>query len=277
MTLSKIPLAGVIGAPIAHSKSPKLHAHWLYKTDLPGHYVPLHIEPNDLEQTLKTLPKLGFVGLNVTVPHKEEVMRYVDVVTDRATLIGAANTLIFRPDGKIKADNTDGFGFIKNLTTGAPDWNPDAGPALVLGSGGAARAVIAALLEAGVREILLTNRTRARAENLKDIFGPKVKIIDWIDAGNAIDDAALLINTTSLGMQGKPELRVPLDGLKRDTVVTDLVYAPLKTGLLSVAEEMGCLTVDGLGMLIHQAAPGFQHWFGVHPPIDDATRAVLLK
>ena len=277
MTLSKIPLAGVIGAPIAHSKSPKLHAHWLYKTDLPGHYVPLHIEPSDLEQTLKTLPKLGFVGLNVTVPHKEEVMRYVDVVTDRATLIGAANTLIFRPDGKIKADNTDGFGFIRNLTTGAPNWNPDAGPALVLGSGGAARAVIAALLEAGVREILLTNRTRARAENLKDIFGPKVKIIDWIDAGNAIDDAALLVNTTSLGMQGKPELRVPLDGLKRDTVVTDLVYAPLKTGLLSVAEEMGCLTVDGLGMLIHQAAPGFQHWFGARPPIDDATRAVLLK
>ena len=277
MTLSKIPLAGVIGAPIAHSKSPKLHAHWLYKTDLPGHYVPLHIEPSDLEQTLKTLPKLGFVGLNVTVPHKEEVMRYVDVVTDRATLIGAANTLIFKADGKIKADNTDGFGFIRNLTTGAPDWNPDAGPALVLGSGGAARAVIAALLEAGVREILLTNRTRARAENLKDIFGPKVKIIDWIDAGNAIDDAALLVNTTSLGMQGKPELRVPLDGLKRDTVVTDLVYAPLKTGLLSVAEEMGCLTVDGLGMLIHQAAPGFQNWFGAHPPIDDATRAVLLK
>ena len=276
MTLSKIPLAGVIGAPIAHSKSPKLHAYWLYKTDLPGHYVPLHIEPKDLEQTLKILPKLGFVGLNVTVPHKEEVMRYVDVVTDRATLIGAANTLIFRPDGKIKADNTDGFGFIRNLTTGAPDWNPDAGPALVLGSGGAARAVIAALLEAGVREILLTNRTRARAENLKDIFGPKVKIIDWIDAGNAIDDAALLVNTTSLGMQGKPELRVPLDGLKRDTVVTDLVYAPLKTGLLSVAEEMGCLTVDGLGMLIHQAAPGFQHWFGAYPPIDDATRAVLL-
>ena len=277
MTLSKIPLAGVIGAPIAHSKSPKLHAHWLYKTDLPGHYVPLHIEPNDLKQTLKILPKLGFVGLNVTVPHKEEVMRYVDVVTDRATLIGAANTLIFRPDGKIKADNTDGFGFIRNLTTGAPGWDPDAGAALVLGSGGAARAVIAALLEAGVTEILLTNRTRARAENLKDIFGPKVKIIDWIDAGNAIDDAALLVNTTSLGMQGKPELRVPLDGLKRDTVVTDLVYAPLKTGLLSVAEEMGCLTVDGLGMLIHQAAPGFQHWFGARPSIDDATRAVLLK
>ena len=277
MTMPKIPLAGVIGAPIAHSKSPKLHAHWLYKTDLPGHYVPLHIEPNDLEQTLKTLFKLGFVGLNVTVPHKEEVMRHVDVVTDRATLIGAANTLIFRPDGKIKADNTDGFGFIRNLTTGAPDWNPDAGPASVLGSGGAARAVIAALLEAGVREILLTNRTRARAENLKDIFGPKVKIIDWIDAGNAIDDAALLVNTTSLGMQGKPELRVPLDGLKRDTVVTDLVYAPLKTGLLSVAEEMGCWTVDGLGMLIHQAAPGFQHWFGAYPPIDDATRAILIK
>lgn len=277
MTLPKIPLAGVIGAPIAHSKSPKLHAHWLGKTDVPGHYIPLHIEPSDLKQTLKTLPKLGFVGLNVTVPHKEEVMRYVDIITDRATLIGAANTLIFRPDGKIKADNTDGFGFIRNLTTGAPGWDPDAGAALVLGSGGAARAVIAALLEAGVTEILLTNRTRARAENLKDIFGPKVKIIDWIDAGNAIDDAALLVNTTSLGMQGKPELRVPLDGLRCDTVVTDLVYAPLKTGLLSVAEKIGCRTVDGLGMLIHQAAPGFQHWFGARPSIDDATRAVLLK
>lgn len=277
MTLSKIPLAGVIGAPIAHSKSPKLHRHWLDKAGVPGHYIPLHIEPRNLEKTLKILPSMGFVGLNVTVPHKEEVMRHVDIITDRATLIGAANTLIFRSDGKIKADNTDGFGFIKNLTTGAPDWTPQAGSALVLGAGGAARAVIAALLEAQVPEIFLTNRTRARAENLKDIFGPKVKIIDWIDAGNAIDDTALLVNTTSLGMQGKPELRVPLDGLRRDTIVTDLVYAPLKTGLLAVAEDMGCCTVDGLGMLIHQAAPGFQHWFGTRPTIDDATRSVLLR
>lgn len=276
MTLLKIPLAGVIGAPVAHSKSPKLHRHWLDKTGAPGHYIPLHIEPSALKKTLEELPKLGFVGLNVTVPHKEQVMRHVDIITDRATLIGAANTLIFMPDGKIKADNTDGFGFIKNLTTGAPDWQPEAGPALVLGAGGAARAVIAALLEAGVPEVFLTNRTRERAENLKDIFGPNVKIIDWRDAANAIDDVGLLVNTTSLGMLGKPELRVPLDGLKSDTVVTDLVYAPLQTGLLTVAADMGCRTVDGLGMLIHQAAPGFQHWFGVRPTVDSTTRSVLI-
>jgi shikimate dehydrogenase len=277
MTLKKIPLAGVIGAPIAHTKSPNLHDHWLRQTGVPGHYIPLHIEPGDLKQTLKMLPKMGFVGLNVTVPHKETVMRLVDIVTDRATLIGAANTLIFKSDGKIQADNTDGFGFIENLTGGAPDWNPTAGPALVLGAGGAARAVIAALLEYNTPEIFLTNRTRDRAENLKDIFGPKVKIIDWVDAANAIEDAALVVNATSLGMQGKPELRVPLDGLRPDTVVTDLVYAPLKTTLLETAQDIGCRTVDGLGMLIHQAAPGFRHWFGADPVIDDKTRAILTK
>jgi len=277
MTLQKIPLAGVIGAPIAHTKSPMLHNHWLRQTGVPGHYIPLHIEPSDLKQTLKMLPKMGFIGLNVTVPHKETVMRLVDIVTDRATLIGAANTLIFKRDGKIQADNTDGYGFIENLTSGAPDWNASAGPALVLGAGGAARAVIAALLEYNIPEIFLTNRTRDRAENLKDIFGPKVKIIDWVDAANAIEDAALVVNATSLGMEGKPELRVPLDGLRLETVVTDLVYAPLKTTLLETAQDIGCRTVDGLGMLIHQAAPGFKHWFGVDPVIDEKTRAILIK
>ena len=277
MTLQKIPLAGVIGAPIAHTKSPMLHNHWLRQTGVPGHYIPLHIEPSDLKQTLKMLPKMGFVGLNVTVPHKETVMRLVDIVTDRATLIGAANTLIFKRDGKIQADNTDGYGFIENLTSGAPDWNATAGPALVLGAGGAARAVIAALLEYNTPEIFLTNRTRDRAENLKDIFGPKVKIIDWVDAANAIEDAALVVNATSLGMEGKPELRVPLDGLRLETVVTDLVYAPLKTTLLKTAQDIGCRTVDGLGMLIHQAAPGFKHWFGADPVIDEKTRAILIK
>ena len=155
--------------------------------------------------------------------------------------------------------------------------NATAGPALVLGAGGAARAVIAALLEYNTPEIFLTNRTRDRAENLKDIFGPKVKIIDWVDAANAIEDAALVVNATSLGMQGKPELRVPLDGLRPDTVVTDLVYAPLKTTLLKTAQDIGCRTVDGLGMLIYQAAPGFKHWFGADPVIDEKTRAILMK
>ena len=276
MTAKKIPLAGVIGAPIAHSKSPRLHAHWLEQAGLLGHYVPLHIEPKDLSKSLNILPSLGFVGVNVTVPHKVEVMQMVDVITDRATLMGAANTLVFRTDGRVQADNTDGYGFIENLKTGAPNWDPKAGPAMVIGAGGAARGVIAALLECNVPEIYLTNRTRERAEILRDLFGPKILIVEWVEAANAIEDSVLLVNSTSLGMRGKPELRVPLDGLQTDTVVTDLVYSPVETALLRTARYAGCCTVDGLGMLIHQAAPGFEHWFGGKPVINTRTRDVLL-
>ena len=222
------------------------------------------------------MPRMGFVGLNVTIPHKETVLGLADLVTDRATLIGAANTLIFRPDGKIHADNTDGYGFMENLRSGAPDWDPKAGPAVVLGAGGASRAVVSALAEAGVNDILLTNRTRVRAEKLKEDFGQRVQVIDWAQAGNIVEDAGLVVNTTSLGMVGKPELRVPLDGLRPGTVVTDLVYAPLKTRLLKEAEAAGCTTVDGLGMLLHQAVPGFERWFGPRPQVDDDTRAAIL-
>jgi len=276
MTDTRIPLAGVIGSPIAHSKSPRLHRHWLKTYGINGHYIPMEVHAEDLEQVLRTLPKMGFVGVNVTIPHKEKVLTLADQVTDRATLIGAANTLIFRPDGKIHADNTDGYGFIENLRRGAPNWDPAAGPAAVLGAGGAARAVIAALLDAGVPEILLTNRTRVRAEKLKEDFGQRLRVVDWVQAGNIIDDAALVVNTTSLGMVGKPELRVPLDGIRRDSVVTDLVYNPLETRLLQVAEEAGATAVDGLGMLIYQAVPGFERWFGVRPEVDDDTRAAVL-
>ena len=167
MSQNKIPLAGVIGSPIAHSKSPQLHAHWLKRHDLQGFYIPMDVTGDNLADVLKTLPKLGFVGVNITVPHKEAALKLADLVTDRATLIGAANTLIFRKDGKIHADNTDGYGFIQNLQQNAPNWNPAAGPAAVLGAGGAARAVIASLLGAGVPEILISNRTRVRAEALK--------------------------------------------------------------------------------------------------------------
>ncbi|MHA6264275.1 shikimate dehydrogenase [Arenibacterium sp. CAU 1754] len=276
MTNMRIPLAGVIGSPVAHSKSPQLHRHWLASFGLRGFYIPMDVAHQDLEQVIRTLPKMGFVGVNVTVPHKEAVMSIADNITDRATLIGAANTLIFRKDGKIHADNTDGYGFIENLRTGAPNWDPKSGPALVLGAGGAARAVVASLLDAGVPEIMLTNRTRVRAEKLKDDLGRRVRVIDWVQAGNAIEDAVLVVNTTSLGMTGKPELRVPLDGLTSRMTVTDLVYSPLKTGLLSAAEEAGCTTVDGLGMLLHQAVPAFERWFGIRPTVDDATRAAVL-
>tara|TARA_R110002074_G_scaffold254779_4_gene427179 strand:+ start:2404 stop:3240 length:837 start_codon:yes stop_codon:yes gene_type:complete len=275
--LPRIPLAGVIGSPIAHSKSPQLHRHWLKTYGIQGHYIPMDVAMDNLEQVLKTLPKMGFVGVNLTLPHKEKVMEIADLITDRATLIGAANTLIFRKDGKIHADNTDGYGFIENLKAGAPQWNPRSGPAAVFGAGGAARAVIASLLDAGVPEILLSNRTRVRADKLQKDFGSRVQVYDWVQAGNMIDDVALLVNTTSLGMIGKGELRVPLDGLRPNTVVTDLVYAPLKTKMLATAEEYGCVTVDGLGMLLHQAVPAFERWFGRRPEVDSATRAAALR
>ncbi|EAU48219.1 shikimate dehydrogenase [Salipiger bermudensis] len=276
MTDTRIPLAGVIGHPVAHSRSPLLHGHWLKTYGLQGHYIPMDIAPDKLETAFRTLPDLGFVGVNVTIPHKEKVMEIADLVSDRATLIGAANTIIFRKDGKIHADNTDGYGFIENLRQGAPGWDPQAGPAMVLGAGGAARAVIASLLEVGVPEIRISNRTRNRAEQLREEFGARIRVVEWVQAGNAMDDAALVVNSTSLGMVGKQELRVPLDGLQPGTVVTDLVYTPLETRLLRVAREQGCTCVDGLGMLIHQAVPGFERWFGKRPEVDDATRAAIL-
>lgn len=276
MTENRIPLAGVIGHPIAHSRSPALHGYWLNTYGLPGHYVPMDVAPADLETVLRSLPKAGFVGANVTVPHKEAALRLADHVSDRASVIGAANTLVFRADGSIHADNTDGYGFMQNLRAGAPDWVPQDGPAVVFGAGGAARAVLQALAEAGVPEILLTNRTRSRADHLKEEFGQRITVVDWVQAGNVIENAELVVNTTSLGMQGQPELRIPLDGLQPGTVVTDLVYTPLKTRLLEQAEAAGCTVVDGLGMLLHQAVPGFERWFGLRPEVTEETRAAVL-
>ena len=276
MTEARIPLAGVIGSPVAHSRSPQLHGHWLRTYGIRGHYIPMDVQHDDLENVIRTLPKMGFVGVNVTVPHKEAVMSLAHKITDRATLIGATNTLIFRDDGTVHADNTDGYGFIENLRSGAPDWDARSGTAVVLGAGGAARAVIASLADAGVPEIILTNRTRVRAERLKDDFGQRVRVVDWVQAGNVLEDAATVVNTTSLGMTGQPELRVPLDGLRSGQVVTDLVYNPLKTRFLQEAEAAGCTTVDGLGMLLHQAVPGFERWFGMRPGVDAETRAAAL-
>lgn len=275
--IDKIPLAGVIGSPVAHSKSPQIHRHWLRTMGLSGFYIPMDVATADLKEVLHTLPKAGFVGVNVTIPHKEAVMEIADLVTDRATLIGAANTIIFRADGKIHADNTDGYGFIENVKAGAPDWKADQGPAAVLGAGGAARAVLAALIEAGVPEIFVSNRTKVRAEKLASDFGQRITVVDWVKAGNMIEESKMVVNTTSLGMVGKAEMRVPLDGLHEGQVVTDLVYAPLKTRLLAHAEAAGCTTVDGLGMLLHQAAPGFERWFGQRPVVDTATRAAALR
>lgn len=273
----RIPLAGVIGSPIAHSRSPSLHGYWLKRYGLKGHYVHLDIAQVDLREALRMMPKMGFVGCNVTIPHKEAVLQIADVVTDRAALIGAANTLIFRKDGKIHADNTDGAGFVANLRQNAPQWKPASGPAVVFGAGGAARAVVAALIEVGVPEIRLTNRTRARAEAIKADFGAKITVQEWVQAPAMLIGAATVVNTTALGMTGKSDFNVPLDYLPSTALVTDIVYTPLMTQFLIAAQDRGCAVVDGLGMLLHQAAPGFERWFGQRPEVDEATRAAVLS
>lgn len=274
--MTQIPRAAVIGNPISHSLSPKLHSHWLTRYGLKGEYTALEVSEDDLEDTLRDLPAQGFVGANVTLPHKVSVMQIVDQITDRATLIGAANTLIFKEDGRIFADNTDGYGFMANLRQGAPEWDPKSGPAAIFGAGGAARAIIVALADAGVPEIILSNRTRPKAEALKADFGARIRVVDWVQAGSMLPEARTVINTTSLGMKGAPEFKIPLETLQPEAVVTDIVYNPLRTSFLDAAAEMGCITVDGLGMLLHQGVPGFERWFGQRPEVDDLTRRAVL-
>ncbi|WP_375174052.1 shikimate dehydrogenase [Pseudooceanicola sp.] len=269
-------MAGVIGCPAAQSRSPHLFRHWLDQQDRAGHYVPLHVEPEDLERVLRSMGQMGFVGANVTLPHKQRALEIADDVSDRARHIGAANTLTFGKDGRIHADNTDGYGFLANLQQGAPNWDPQQGPALILGAGGAARAIIVSLLDAGVPQILLANRTRARAEELAQTFGPALHVIDWEEAPAAIADTTTLINTTSLGMTGKDPLTLDLSALTPAHLVTDIVYAPLQTDLLKAADQAGATTVDGLGMLLHQAVPGCERWFGFRPQVTDDTRRAVL-
>lgn len=267
-------LAGVIGDPIIQSRSPRLHGHWLHRYGIDGQYVPLHVTPDMLAATLEMLPKLGFQGLNVTIPHKEAVFRLADDVTDRAQAVKAANTLIFR-DGRILADNTDGVGFIANLRQQAPTWQANA-PALVLGAGGAARGIVAALLDEGLPQVTIANRTAARAEMLAALFDERVQTLPWEDASPALADHGLLVNTTSLGMAGQPPMDLDLSGLRDDATVSDIVYSPLMTSLLIDAERRGATIVEGLGMLLHQAVPGFTEWFGITPEVDDELRQAVL-
>jgi len=276
MKQRSIPLAGVIGAPIAHSRSPALHGHWLKTLGIKGYYVPLHIEADDLRPALSAMPAMGFVGANVTIPHKEAALKIADGVTARAATIGAANTLIFREDRTILADNTDGVGFIENLRENAPGWQADDGPVTVIGAGGAARAVLAVLLENGATEIRLLNRTRARAEHLAADLSDRIRVVDWDRPAAALDGAATLVNASALGMTGQPPLDLALEGLRPDAVVTDLVYTPLETAFLATARAGGHRVVDGLGMLIHQAIPGFEAWFGQRPRADAAARDAVL-
>lgn len=275
-SLHRVPLAGVIGNPIAHSRSPRLHGHWLSRYQIPGHYVPLHVEGADLQGVLSALPRMGFVGANITIPHKHAVLALSDDATSTARRIGAANTLTFLPGGRLHADNTDAEGFMRNLRTNAPTWDPAATAALVLGAGGAARAVLVALLDAGVQKIFVSNRSGARAEALADEFGPCIQTVAWNDRAEPLCDVGLLVNTTSLGMVNQPALDMPLSALKPGAVVSDLVYTPLQTPLLAAAAAAGHTTVDGLGMLLYQAVPGFERWFGHRPDVDARAREAVL-
>ena len=276
MIRPEIPLAGVIGDPIAHSASPRLHGHWLRRYGLKGHYLPLHVTHAHLADVLRILPHMGFVGVNITIPHKEYVLSLASQVSDRAALIGAANTLTFLNDGRIQADNTDGVGFLENIRQNLPGWTAASGPALVLGAGGAAKAIVSALIQDGAPRVIVANRTRSRADALRDQFGARVEPQDWTRIPDLVSDAALVVNTTSLGMVGQPPLTLDLSRLSRPTVVTDIVYKPLQTDVLRQAQAMGCETVDGLGMLLYQAAPGFERWFGYTPMVDDDLRQAVL-
>lgn len=273
----KSKLAGVIGWPVGHSKSPRLHGYWLDKYAIDGAYVPLAVEPLHFETAVMGLKVSGFAGVNVTVPHKEAALKLADEATERAKKIGAANTLVFKEDGLILADNTDGYGFYENLTIGAPDWDVTKGPAVVLGAGGAARAIVVALIEAGVPEIRLTNRTRERAEKLAGDLDGNITVVDWNGRGEILTDCNLLVNTTTLGMTGQNLLEIDIFDMPKTALISDIVYAPLMTNLLEKAKVHGCHYVDGLGMLLHQARPGFQAWFGVDPDVDDELREFVLK
>jgi len=268
-------VAGVVGWPVAHSRSPKLHGHWLQHYRIPGAYVPLAVQPGRLAAALRGLAALGFAGCNVTVPHKEEALALVDHADAAARRIGAANLVVVQRDGSLHGFNTDAYGFLANLRERAPGWRTDAGPAVVLGAGGAARAVVAALSDAGAPEVRLVNRTADRAQALATALGGKVRVVAWADRAAALDGAALLVNTTTQGMHGQPALDLDLSALPDAAVVTDLVYVPMETPLLAAARARGNAAVDGLGMLLHQAVPSFAAWFGVTPEVTPELRAAI--
>jgi shikimate dehydrogenase len=270
-------VAGVMGWPVGHSRSPRLHGFWLEQYGIDGAYVPLAVPPARLGEALSALPALGFAGVNLTLPHKEAALGHVDGLSEAARRVGAVNTITVRSDGTLFADNTDGFGFIEHLRASAPGWCGGAGPVAVLGAGGAARAVAVALLDAGVRELRLINRTPERAQALAEAFGSLLRPLPWKGRAEVLDGISLLVNTTSLGMTGQPPLELDLARLPRSAVVYDLVYAPLDTGLLGAARARGNPVVDGLGMLLHQARPGFRAWFGVEPEVTSALRAFVMR
>jgi len=260
-------LAGVMGWPVAHSRSPKLHGYWLAHYAIAGAYVPLPVAPGRVADALKGLSALGFAGCNVTIPHKLDALKLVDRVDPLAAKIGAVNTVVVEKDGALSGFNTDGYGFVESLREVRKDWRADRGPAVVLGAGGGARAIVVALIADGATDVRLLNRTAQRADELAAAAGPQVRVLPWDERAEALDGAALLVNTTSQGMVGQPPLDIALDALPKSALVSDIVYNPLITPLLAAAKARGNTIVDGLGMLLHQARPAFRAFYGVMPEV----------
>ncbi len=272
----KARVAGVMGWPVGHSRSPRLHGHWLREHAIDGAYVPLAVSPERLGDAVRGLGALGLRGCNVTVPHKEAVIPLLDRIDATARATGAVNTIVVEADGTLSGSNTDVFGFMENLREGAPDWRPAGTVAVVVGAGGAARAVAWALREAGATEVRVVNRTHDRAARLAADIGGPVHAVAWAEREAALDGAGLLVNTTTQGMEGQARLDLRLDALPRMAIVNDIVYVPLATPLLADAAARGNPVVDGLGMLLHQARPGFAAWFGAEPTVTPALRRAVL-
>jgi len=274
----KTAVAGVMGWPISHSKSPRLHGYWLNKHGIDGAYIPMAVRPEETEAALRALPVLGFRGTNLTIPHKEIAMKIVDHIDPLAQRAGAVNTIIVRKDCSLEGRNTDVYGFSENLKSFGYKCNPENPVATVLGAGGAARAIVVALQDMGFQEIRIVNRNVERAECMTASLARDThfKVMSWEDTVRALSDTHLLVNATSLGMVGQPALDVDLSPMRAGSWVTDAVYAPLETDLLKQAKSCGLMAVDGIGMLLHQAKPGFAAWFDCEPEVTQELRDLVL-
>ncbi len=273
---NKFVMAGVMGWPVAHSRSPVIHNHWIRQYGLNGAYGLFPVEPQNIDDAIRGLKALGLAGCNITIPHKVEAMKRMDWVDPLARRMGAINTIVVQADGALHGYNNDGFGFIQSLRDDKPDWRADAGPITVLGAGGAARGIVLSLIDEGASEIRLINRTRAKADALAQEFGQVVTAYDWSERHDALAGCALLINTTNQGMHGQPDLDLQLDQLPTSALVADAIYIPLETSLLAQARQRGNTGVNGLGMLLNQARPAFKAWFGVMPEITPELRQAII-
>ena len=270
-------MTGVMGYPIEHSRSPIIHNHWIKQYKLSGTYGLFPVNPKNLEKAIQGISALGLAGCNVTIPHKVEATRYMDWLDPFAKKVGAINTIVVQPSGEMQGFNHDGYGYLSSIKESLPDWSASHGPIVVIGAGGASRAILVALLDAGAQEIRLINRTTEKARELANEFGPEICPVIWQDRHNALAGSTLVVNTTNQGMHNQPELDIHLDELPQNALVSDIIYTPLQTKFLKDASNRGNTSINGLGMLLHQARPAFESWFGVMPNVTAELKDKLLK